>query len=179
MRDPHSPTAATRHRLYHDRVTYPFGYGECSLLVLRYAFRPGRDRHTGLPGEGTADRFVFEGVHCPRIRPDETDVAALANVGEMSVFRKKTVTRVNRIDIGDFRRADDPVNAKIAFAGRSFADANGFVGELNVHGIDVRFRIDGHSPDVQFLTRTDDAYGNFPTIRYQNFFKHAVSEAVH
>ena len=33
--------------------------------------------------------------------------------------------------------AYDAINAEIAFVGRSFADANGLVGQLHVHGIGI------------------------------------------
>ena len=82
------------------------------------------------------------------------------------------------IHIGDLRRADDAVDAQVAFAGGRFADADGLVGQLHVHRVGIRLGIDGHGADVQFLAGADDANGNFSAIGYQNFFKHAVSEAL-
>src|SRR5205814_10159770 len=41
---------------------------------------------------------------------DYPDVAALADLREMRVLREKTVTGMNGVYVGDFGRADDPVN---------------------------------------------------------------------
>ena len=79
---------------------------------------------------------------------------------------------MNGIHVGDFRRADDAVNAQIAFGGGRLADANGLVGHLDVHGIGVDFRIDRDGADIQFLAGADDADGDFSAIGDQNFFKH-------
>ncbi len=88
---------------------------------------------------------------------------------------KEAVAGMDGIHVGDFGGADDAVNAQVAFAAGAFADADGFVGQLDVHGVGVRLGIDGDGADVEFLAGADDADGNFPAVGYQNFFKHAVS----
>ena len=106
---------------------------------------------------------------------DETDVAAFADIGEMGVLGKKTVAGMDGVDVGDFRRADDAVDAEVAFVAGGFADADGFVGQLDVHGIGVRLRINRDGADVQFLAGADDADGDFSAVGDQNFFKHGLS----
>ena len=54
-----------------------------------------------------------------------------------------------------------------------FANANGFVGHLHVHGVGVGFRIDRHRADIQFLAGADDADGDLTAVRDQNLLKHA------
>jgi hypothetical protein len=90
----------------------------------------------------------------------------------MGVFGKKSIAGMDRVHIRDFRRADNTINAKITFTGRSFADADGFVRELDVHGVGVGFRINRDGADVQFFAGADDPNGNFAAIGYQNFLKH-------
>ena len=174
MRDAHAASAAAGDGLDHHRITDAFGDDQGVLFVFDDAFRAGRRGHAGLFGQRAADGLVFQGVHGARTRADETDVAAFANVGEMGVFGKKTVAGMDGIHIGDFRRADDAVDAQVTFVAGGFADADGFVGQLDVHGICVRLRIDGHGADIQFLAGADDADGNFSAVGYQNFFEHVA-----
>ena len=114
-------------------------------------------------------------MHRARIGADKTNVATLANLGEMRIFRKKTVAGMNRVHIRDLRCADDAVNAQITFRRRRFANANGLIGQLHVHGIGIRFRINGHRADVQFFASADDPNGYLAAIGDQNFFKHGLS----
>jgi len=82
---------------------------------------------------------------------------------------------MNGVDVGHFGGADDAVNPQITVRCRSLADANGLVGQLNVHGIGVRLRINGDGADVQFLASADDPNGDFTAIGDQDFFKHGLS----
>jgi len=90
----------------------------------------------------------------------------------MGILGQKSVTAVNGVDVGDFRRADDSVDAKVALVAGCFADANGFVGQLDVHRVGVHLRIHGHGADIQLFAGTNDANGDFAPIRYQNLLKH-------
>ena len=127
--DAHAASAAAGDGFDHDRVADAFGDGQGVLLVFHHALGAGRGLHAGLLGEGAADGLVFQRVHGAGAGADEADVAAFANVGEMGVFRKKTVAGMDGVHVGDFRRADDAVNAQVTFAGWGFADADGLVGE--------------------------------------------------
>ena len=93
----------------------------------------------------------------------------------MGVFRKKTVAGMDGIHVRDLGGADDAVNAQITFRGRGFADANGLVGHLHVHGIGIHLRINGHGADVQFFASADDPDGDFAAVGDQDFFKHGLS----
>ena len=169
----HPAPAAAGDGLDHDRVADPLGHRQRVLLVLHHAVRAGRRGHAGLLGQRPADRLVLQRVHGARVRADEPDVAALADVGEVGVLGQETVAGVDGIHVGDLGRADDPVNAQIALAGGRFADADGLVRQLHVHRVGVRLRIDRHRADVQFLAGADDADGNLAAIGDQNFLEHA------
>ena len=105
-----------------------------------------------------------------------SDLATFADFGEVRVLGKKSVARMNRVHVRDFRRADDPVNPQVTFRSRGFADADRLVRELDVHGVRVHLGINRHRADVQFLARADDADGDFAAIGNQDFFKHGLLE---
>ena len=90
----------------------------------------------------------------------------------MRVLRKKSVTWMNRIHIRDFRRADDAIYLEVTFRTGGFADANGFVGHMHMHRIDIRFGINRHRADVQFLACADNSNRNFSAIGYEDFLEH-------
>src|SRR5439155_1415203 len=168
MGNPHSAPAAPRHGFDHHRITDALGDPQGILLVINDAFGTRRSRNTRFLGQGAADGLVFQRIHGPRIWADKPNVAAFAHICEVRIFRQETIPRVNRIDIGDFGGADNAIDAEIALIGGGFADANGFVGQLDVHRVGVGLRIDRHGADVKFFARPNDADGNFSAIRYQN-----------
>ena len=172
MGDAHAASAAARDRLDHDRVADLLGHRQRFLLVIDHSLRARRRGHARFLGQGAADRLVLQRVHGPGGWADEPDIAALANVRKVGVFRKEPVARVDGVHIGDFGGADDPVNPQIALRGGRFADADGFIRHLHVHGIGIRLRIDRHGADVQFLAGPDDADGDFAAIGDQNLLKH-------
>ena len=94
----------------------------------------------------------------------------------MSVLRQKPVAGMDGVHIGDFRRADYPINTQVALAAGSFADTNGLVGQLHVHRICVNLGIDRYGADVQLLAGANDADGDFAPVRYQNLLKHLAIE---
>jgi hypothetical protein len=53
----------------------------------------------------------------------------------MMVFREKTITRMNRLHIGNLRGADDARDIEIALGRRGVADADGLIGQLQIAGI--------------------------------------------
>ena len=66
--------------------------------------------------------------------PDEPDVATLADFSEMRVLRQEAIPRMNRVDIGDLRGADDAIDLEIALPTGRRANANRFVRQLHVQG---------------------------------------------
>ena len=115
VRHAHSASAAAGDGLDHHRITDVFGDDQRVFFIFHDTFRTGRRRHAGFFGERAADGLVFKRAHRARTRSDETDVATFADLGEMRVLGKKTVARMNRIHVGDFRCADDAVNAQVTF----------------------------------------------------------------
>ncbi len=172
VRHAHTTTATASDGFNHHRVANAFRNSERFLLVLDGPVGTGRRWHTGTFGKCAAGRFVLERIHRARTRPDETDIATFANVREVRVLRKKTVTGMDRINIGDFRRADDTVDAEVTFVAWRFADADGFVRHLDMDGINVSLRINRNGPDIQFLAGANDAHCDFASVGNQDFFEH-------
>jgi hypothetical protein len=63
---------------------------------------------------------------------------------------------MNCVNIRDFRGADDTIDLQIAFATGRLADANRFVGQLDVQGIDIRLGVNSNGGDSKFLTGPDN-----------------------
>src|SRR5439155_17822624 len=88
--------------------------------------------------------------------------------------RQETVAGMDSVHIGDFRGADNAVDPQITLACRRFANTNGLFGQLHVHRVDIRLRIDRDGPDIELLAGADDTNGNFPAVGDQDFFEHAL-----
>ena len=82
---------------------------------------------------------------------------------------------MNRINIRDFRRADNRRNIQITFRRRRAADADRFVGVTNVQGFAVGGRMHGDGFDAHFPARPDYPAGDFAAVGDQDFanFSHS------
>lgn len=164
VRHAHAASTTSGDRLDHDRIPNLFGNLLGVLLVFHEPFGAGRRGDAGLFREVAADRLIVQCVHSRRSRPDEPDVAALANVGEVGILAQKSIARMNCIDIGDFCRTDDPINSQVAIVARTFSDTDGFVGHLDMHRIGIGLRVDCDSSNIELPAGTDDPDGDLATI---------------
>ena len=119
-------------------------------------------------GEGFISHFT-NGI---RGRTDEADVTGLADFGEVGAFREKTVPRVDGVDIADFGGGDDAIDFKITLCAGSWADADGFVGGLDVKGVVIGFGVDGESTDAEVFAGADDAEGDLAAVGDEDFVEH-------
>src|SRR4051812_23415644 len=81
---------------------------------------------------------------------------------------------MNRIDIADFRRAHDPIDSQIAIRARWRADADGFIRELHMQRITVRFGVNRERANPQLLAGADHAQGYFAAVCDEDFLEHQV-----
>ena len=81
---------------------------------------------------------------------------------------------MNRVDIGDFGGADDPVGPQITVGALVSPDADGFVGELDMEGLNIGFGIDGERLDAQFPAGAYDAKGDFTAVSDEDFLNHQM-----
>jgi len=79
---------------------------------------------------------------------------------------------MDSVHVCDFRGADDAVDPEIAVGYRGFADTDSLIGQLDMHGIGIRFGVNGYRADIHLLAGANDTHRNFSTIRDKDFFKH-------
>ena len=100
---------------------------------------------------------------CAR-RTDEFDLAAFADFGEVRVLGQKSVAGMNRIDIAHLGRAHDAVDFQITFRAGRRADANRFIGQLDMERIDIGFGINRQGANAELLARANNAQRDLAAI---------------
>src|ERR1700730_6262408 len=128
--DAHSAASSSSYRFKDQRIPYPRRLLAQLLFAFHNPLASGNRREPR--SFHLAPRAILFSHHLDHFgsRPDESNFGSLAHFREISVLGKKSVTRVDGIDIGDFRGANDLRNIQIAFAAARRADAYGFVGKL-------------------------------------------------
>ncbi len=142
-----------------------------SAAISLRRFLVGHDarasRNDRQPGGGhfgaSAILFAHHANHVGR-RTDKSDVRSLAHLGKIGVFGKKTVAGMDRVHVGDFRRADHLRNIQVALAAARRTDANGLIGEAHVQRIAVRLGINGDRANAQFLAGAQNAQSDFAAV---------------
>ena len=79
---------------------------------------------------------------------------------------------MDRVRAGDLGSGDDAVGLEIAVLARAGADADRLVGELDVHGIDIRLGINRHRMHAEFAAGADDAKRDLAAVGDQDFVEH-------
>src|SRR5262249_48444765 len=110
------------------------------------------------------------------LRPNELDVAGFANLGKVWRLRQEAVTGMNSINVKDLRRANDCGNIQVTLRGRSWSNTSGLIGKTHVQGISIHVAMHSDCLDTHFLTRPDNATGNFAAVGYQYLFELASVE---
>jgi hypothetical protein len=76
------------------------------------------------------------------------------------------------IDIGDFRRSDDPISLQITEMTGRRTDANGFISELDVQRLLICLGIDTKCLDPQLVTGSDDPQRDLAPVGNKDFSNH-------
>ena len=105
-------------------------------------------------------------------RADELEVAGPADLGEVGVLAQEAVAGVDRLDVGDLGRGDDPGDVQVAVGAGGLADADRPVGQLQVGGVAVGLRVDGDRLDAQLLAGPDDPQGDLAAVGDQDSLEH-------
>ena len=108
-----------------------------------------------------------------RLRPDEGDALLFQRRAERRVFRQEAVARVHRLGAGVPARLHDAVDHEVALRRRRRPDQDCLVGEFDVAGALVRFRVDGDGADAHPLRGPDHATGDFAAVGDEDFLEHA------
>jgi hypothetical protein len=139
MRSAHPAPAAAGSRLDHHRVASFLAIFIASSSVSTIPSLPGV---TGTPALRAAARAAFlSPIDCIAREegPDELDVAAFADFHEMRVLSEEPIPGMNRVNVADLGRAHDSINFQITLKAGRRADADRFIGELDMERIDVCF----------------------------------------
>jgi hypothetical protein len=79
---------------------------------------------------------------------------------------------MNRIDVADLGRADDPFDLQVAIRRGSGADAEFLIGHVEVGGTAIGFTEDGDRPDSHLAAGPDDPQSDFTSVGNQNALEH-------
>lgn len=169
----HASAAAAGAGLDDDGITNFAGPGEGFFFIGDEAFGTRSYGYASGTGGGTGHIFVSHHGNDAGAGANEFDFALLADIGEFGFFREEAVAGVDGIHVGNFGGADDAADLQVAFAARAWADADGLICEMDVHGIHVCFGINSNGFDVELFTGADDADGDLTTIGDEDFAKHA------
>src|SRR5690606_18296129 len=112
------------------------------VLGLDLALAAGRGGHFVFVGQVLAGDLVAQQLHRLDAGADELDIAGTADLGEVGVFRKEAVARVDGVDIGNLGGADDARDIEVAFRRGRRADADRLVGQVDMRGVAVGGGID-------------------------------------
>ena len=107
-----------------------------------------------------------------RRRADKSNAMLGDDFGEMGVFRQESVAWMNRVGTGDLGRRHDRRNIEIARFRRWRADAYGFVGQADMHGLGVGGRVDRDRTDTHFAARPMNAHRDLATVGDENLVEH-------
>src|SRR6185295_2768596 len=80
---------------------------------------------------------------------------------------------MNRIDVKDFRGADDGRNVEITLGRRCWSNAGCLVGETNVQRVTIDVTMNGDRLDAHLLAGPDNATGNLASIGDQDLLEFA------
>lgn len=89
--------------------------------------------------------------------PIKVKAGLLDLFGEIGVFGKETVARVDSVRAAYFGGGDNGGDVKVALRGSGRADAHGFVGEFDVQAVFVGLGMHGDGGNAHFAAGTEYA----------------------
>ena len=96
-------------------------------------------------------------------------------LGELRVFRKETVARVDRVCTGFARGRNHLVHVQVALGGGCATEREGLVCQLDKRRIRVGLGVHGDRRQPLVHAGADDAHGDLAAVRHQ-YLGHAVGE---
>jgi len=172
----HATTTTAGARLDDDGITDLASPHEGFFLVMNEAIGAGGDGHASGTGGRTGYILVPHHGDDAGTGSDELDFALFADIRELGLFREESVAGMDGVHIGDLRRADDAADLQVALAAGAGADADGFIRQMDVHGVHVCLGINGDGFDIELFAGADDADGDLTTIGDEDFAKHEGRE---
>ena len=158
-----APSAASR-RLDEDRVPDELRDRKALRFRLDEPVAAGHGRNAARLGHGARGVFIAKELHRFDGRPDKFVAAVSAFFRKLGVFGEEPVTGMDRVDVGNFRGADDSVDFQVALIGPGGPNADGLVGQLQIVRAAVGFAVSDYRFDTKFSTRANDAQSDFAAI---------------
>ena len=81
---------------------------------------------------------------------------------------------MDRIDIRNLRSGQDCFHLEVRLSARWRSDTDRIVSKVNVHGVDVSFRVNCGGSDSQFLRCANYSKGDLASVGYKNVLEHVV-----
>ena len=135
-------------------------------------FRAGQDGHADFFGEGARGDLVAHQTQQFGARPDKRDAGVAAGLGEVRIFRKKSVAGMDEVHALFLRQRDDARDVEIR-ADRALARADeiGFIRLEAMDGEAVFLGVDGDGAQAEFRGGAKDADGDFAAVGDEQFFQ--------
>ena len=168
----HATAAAPGHRLDQDGIADLVGLALEQGWRLLVAVIARHHRHAGLLHQRLGAVLEAHGADRGGRRPDEGDVGAQRRLGEVGIFGKKAVARMNALRPGAACHLDQLVDVEIALARRRRADRIGLVAGAHMQRARVGFRIDRDRPQAQASRGARNAHRDLAAVSDQDRGKH-------
>ncbi|MNF43344.1 hypothetical protein D3C84_244230 [compost metagenome] len=164
-------TATTGSGFEHHRVTDAVALDQGFFDVRYVTFGARRHRYTGLDHAAPGFGLVAHAANDFRRRANEFDAALGADVCQLGIFRKETVTGVQRIAAGFNRQVHQL--ARVQVTGQWLGtDAVGLVRALHMQRMAVGVGKNRNRANAHFGAGSHDSYGNLTTVGDQDLCYH-------
>ena len=165
---PHAAAAAAGHGLdHHSGACRQRGKESLDLGQSCRSRRSGDHRHAGPDRDRLGIGLVAERLQGLDRGPDEGDLGGGAGAGEISVFRKKSISWMNGVAAGHPGDRDDLCNVQIGPRARP-AQGHGVIGRLDVEAGGIIGGVDRGGRQAQFAGRPGDADRDFAAVGDQD-----------
>ena len=169
----HALAAAARDRLDQHRVADLVGFLLEKRGVLPLAVIARHDRHAGLLHQRLGAVFEAHGADRAGRRADECNARSDAGLGELRIFRKEAVARMNALRARALRDLDQPIDAEIALGRGRRSDRVRLVAFAHMQRVTISLGIDRNGAQPQPARRAGDPAGNLAAVGDQDRRKHA------
>ena len=173
--DTHTASAAAGDSLDDDGEFQFIRHSERLFFIGDKSIAAGGDRDSGGFHGIAGDRFIAESFHRFGSGTDKGDTVTAAGFSEIGIFRKETVSGMDRIDFTEIGDSKQTFDKQIAFGRRRRSDANRLIGEFYSQTFSIGSGINDHGTDIQFPARPDDPDGDLTAIGDHKFVEHIFS----
>ena len=117
---------------------------------------------------------------CSGLGPTQMMLCDFDDLGELGVLGQKAVAWVDRVGVDDLGRRDDVRYVEVGFDRWRRPDADGFVGETDVHRVGIGGRMNRDRSNPHFVTCAVDPKGNLAAVGDQKLLdvRHCFSQPI-